>query len=170
MIALIGNLHLLELLAIAGAALLVFGKRLPEVAMRGAGHLVRLRRSVMRMWREAGLEEELRRVRREIEQEAPNLPSAEDLAREADWRAEVQSDIETLDLPTSPGESSHDGEPREDHPEDYDDREHSTEDPDNYDDGEVRDDIHAVPDQETPIVGDAPEELDPPATESKEPN
>jgi Sec-independent protein translocase protein TatA len=34
MIALIGNLHLLELLAIAGVALLVFGKRLPEVAVR----------------------------------------------------------------------------------------------------------------------------------------
>ena len=63
MIALIGNLHLLEVLSIAGAALLVFGKRLPEVAVRGAGQLVRLRRSVMRMWREAGLEEELRRVR-----------------------------------------------------------------------------------------------------------
>lgn len=170
MIALIGNLHLLELLAIAGVALLVFGKRLPEVAVRGAGHLVRLRRSVMRMWREAGLEEELRRVRREIEQEATSLPSAEALTREADWRAEVQSDIESLDLPTSPSESPYSGSPREDHPEDYDDREHSTEDLEDYDDGEVRDDIHAAPDQETPIANDAPGELDPPATESREPN
>ena len=62
MIALIGNFDVMELLVIGSVALLVFGKRLPEVAVRGAAQLVRLRRSVTRMWREAGLEEELRRI------------------------------------------------------------------------------------------------------------
>ncbi|HIF41433.1 MAG TPA: twin-arginine translocase TatA/TatE family subunit [Planctomycetes bacterium] len=169
MIALIGNLHLLELLTIAGGALLVFGKRLPEVAVRGAGQLVRLRRSVMRMWREAGLEEELRRVRREIEQETSSLPSATDLDREADWRAEVQSDIESLDLPTSPSDSSGATGPREDHPEDFDDREPPMDDPDPYDDGEVRDDIHATPDPDSPIEGGLPEDFDQASPDSKEP-
>ncbi|MAG62319.1 hypothetical protein CMO84_02215 [Candidatus Woesearchaeota archaeon] len=170
MIALIGNLHLLELLTIAGAALLVFGKRLPEVAVRGAGQLVRLRRSVMRMWREAGLEEELRRVRREIEQETPKLPSAEDLTREAEWRAEVQSDIESLDLPQGPNELSDCEGPREDHPEDYDDREPIADDPENYDDGEVRDDIHAASDMEPPVGEATPEGLEQPPPESGESN
>ncbi|MBJ76645.1 MAG: hypothetical protein CMJ98_06480 [Planctomycetes bacterium] len=170
MIALIGNLHLLEVLSIAGAALLVFGKRLPEVAVRGAGQLVRLRRSVMRMWREAGLEEELRRVRREIEQETPKLPSAEDLTREVEWRAEVQSDIESLDLPQGPNELSDGGGPREDHPEDYDDREPIADDPEDYDDGEVRDDIHAASDLEPPVGEAAPEDLEQPPPESGESN
>lgn len=170
MIALIGNLHLLEVLAIATGAVLVFGKRLPEVAVRGAGQLVRLRRSVMRMWREAGLEEELRRVRREIEREAPNLPSAADLAREADWRAEVQSDIESLDLPAGQSEPSGDTGPREDHPEDYDDRESFTDDPEAYDDGEVRDDIHASAGTDPPIEDEPPEELDQASPESGESN
>jgi Sec-independent protein translocase protein TatA len=169
MIALIGNLHVLELFAIATGAVLVFGKRLPEVAVRGAGQLVRLRRSVMRMWREAGLEEELRRVRREIEKETPSLPSAADLSREADWRAEVQSDIESLDLPASPSESSGGTAPREGHPEDFDDRESSTDDPDSYDDGEIRDDIHASADTEPSIEDGLPEDLDQDSPESREP-
>lgn len=169
MIALIGNLHALELFAIATGAVLVFGKRLPEVAVRGAGQLVRLRRSVMRMWREAGLEEELRRVRREIEQEAPSLPSAEDLTRESEWRAEVQSDIESLDLPASPSEASGGG-PREGHPEDFDDREPLTDDPEAYDDGEVRDDIHAPADTQSAIEDGLPEDLDQASPESRESN
>ncbi len=145
MIALIGTLDLSELLVVAGGALLVFGKRLPEVAVRAAAQVVRLRRSVTRMWREAGLEEELRRVRRDIEFETPKLPSVAKLASESKWRAQVQSDIEDLDFPDSPTGGS-----REDHPEDHDDREVTAE-PETEDipeEGEQRQDFHAVPDPE----------------------
>jgi len=163
MIALIGNFDVMELLLIGSVALLVFGKRLPEVAVRGAAQLVRLRRSVTRMWREAGLEEELRRVRREIDRETSTLPSAGDLARESDWRPEVQSDIDSLDLPPSSevGEGVGDEVPREDHPEDHDEREGAVEE------GEAGGDFHSDPDPEPTFPDDA---AAPPSPGSKEAN
>jgi Sec-independent protein translocase protein TatA len=108
MLAIIGNLHMMELLVIALAALMIFGRRLPEVAMRGAAQVVRLRRSVTKMWREAGLEEELRKVRRDIDNEVDkvqrSLPSLtgpeDDLDDEAGedpqdehWRANIHSEL-----------------------------------------------------------------------------
>ena len=82
MFALIGNFDLTELLVIAVGALLIFGKRLPEVAMRAAAHFMRLRRAVTKMWREAGIEDELRRVRREIEAEVDSIPTPRTLSDE----------------------------------------------------------------------------------------
>lgn len=108
MLAIIGNLHMTELLVIALAALMIFGRRLPEVAMRGAAQVVRLRRSVTKMWREAGLEEELRKVRRDIDREVHqvqrSLPSIEGLDDDAQdseasapqhehWRDNIHSEI-----------------------------------------------------------------------------
>jgi len=60
-----------ELLTIAGAALMIFGGKLPEVALRLVAQIMRARRAVSRMWRETGLEDELRRVRRDIENAVP---------------------------------------------------------------------------------------------------
>lgn len=76
MLALLGNFDFTELLVVAAGALMVFGKRLPEVAMRAAAHLVRLRRTVQQMWRQSGLEDELRKVRREVERELSDHPAA----------------------------------------------------------------------------------------------
>lgn len=85
MLALIGNLDVLEVVLIFGVAIIVFGKNLPQVAMRGAGHLMKLRKEVSRMWREAGLEEELRRVRRDLENEVPrHLPTADELIQHSE--------------------------------------------------------------------------------------
>jgi len=81
--ALLGNFDFTELLVIGVGALLIFGRRLPEVAMRAAAQLVRLRRAVTQMWREAGIEEELRRVRREIESEVPSPRDMSHLIGEA---------------------------------------------------------------------------------------
>ena len=58
---------------------MIFGKRLPEVAMRAAAHIVRLRRSLGQLWREAGLEQELRRVRRDVERDVARLKDPLDL-------------------------------------------------------------------------------------------
>ena len=73
MFALFGDFAFTELLLVAAVALMVFGKRLPEVAMRAAAQLTRLRRTVTQMWREAGIEEELRKVKRDVEREMPDV-------------------------------------------------------------------------------------------------
>lgn len=70
-LAIFGSLAISELVLIGGVALMIFGGRLPEVVMRGAAQLMRLRKVVTRMWREAGLEQELRRVQWEIERNMP---------------------------------------------------------------------------------------------------
>lgn len=78
MLALFGNLDLVELAVIAVGAILVFGKDLPGVAMKGAAQVMKLRRAVTRMWREAGIEDELRRVRWDLEREERELKAAAD--------------------------------------------------------------------------------------------
>ncbi|MEM6571612.1 MAG: hypothetical protein AAF957_24585 [Planctomycetota bacterium] len=70
-LAIFGSIHLVEILVIGGAALMIFGPRLPEVALRATAHVMRARRAVSKMWRDTGLEEELRRVRRDIELSVP---------------------------------------------------------------------------------------------------
>lgn len=113
-------------------AVLLFGKRLPEVAMRGAAQFVKLRRSVARMWRETGLDSELRRVQRELDQAKRDEWAA---THEHEWQAQLQA--------TEDEERSHkESWPREDHPEDFDSRE-----VDEFGE-EERIDIHAMPDPE----------------------
>ncbi len=74
MLALLFNLDLSELAIILIGAILVFGRNLPQVAMRGAAQFVKLRRQLMQVWREAGFEEELRKAQRELETSVPKLP------------------------------------------------------------------------------------------------
>lgn len=104
MIALIGNFDLTELLVIAVVALMAFGKRLPEVAMRAAVQVARARRALSDMWREAGLEDELRKVRREVEREArlPELQSPYRSAKEAGRRyvRDLERELEARPAPT----------------------------------------------------------------------
>lgn len=70
-VAIFGSLAISEVVLIGAVALMIFGGRLPEVVMRGAAQLMRARKVVTRMWREAGLEQELRRVQWEIERNMP---------------------------------------------------------------------------------------------------
>lgn len=74
MFALLFNLDLSEIAIILIGAILVFGRNLPQVAMRGAAQFVKLRRQLMQVWREAGFEEELRKAQRELEASVPKLP------------------------------------------------------------------------------------------------
>jgi sec-independent protein translocase protein TatA len=62
-LALIGNLSLLELLLIGVVAVLVFGRRLPEVAGQAAGQVMRAKRALTNLRRESGIDDELRRAR-----------------------------------------------------------------------------------------------------------
>lgn len=70
-LAIFGTINGFELLVVVAAALMVFGSRLPDVALRAVAHVMRARRAVTKMWRDTGLEEELRRVRRDIEMSVP---------------------------------------------------------------------------------------------------
>ncbi|MEC7232946.1 MAG: hypothetical protein VXW31_08405 [Planctomycetota bacterium] len=82
----LGPISGLELLVVGVASVLIFGGRLPEVAMRAIAHVMRARRALSQMWRDTGLEDELRRVRREIETKVP---------RQAEF--DVQPRLDTAD-------------------------------------------------------------------------
>jgi len=66
MLALLGNLSLLETLVVAVLAVLVFGKRLPEVSVRVVRWFQSVRRSLDDLRRETGIDEELREARKSI--------------------------------------------------------------------------------------------------------
>jgi Sec-independent protein translocase protein TatA len=63
MLLFINNVNPTELLLIAVVAVLVFGRKLPEVAGQAAAQLAKARRAINDMRRESGLDEELRRAR-----------------------------------------------------------------------------------------------------------
>ncbi len=84
MLALFSNLSFSEVIVVLVIALLVFGKRLPEVAVRASTQFVKARRTLSDMWRQTGLEDELRRVRRDIESEQRRIETGL-----PDWRKEL---------------------------------------------------------------------------------
>jgi len=92
-LAIFGGLHVWEIVLVFGAALMVFGKDLPQVAMRGAAQLVRLKRQLQKMWQEAGLEDELRRVQREVDAQIPKLESPVKT-----FQRETRRHMQSLDL------------------------------------------------------------------------
>jgi Sec-independent protein translocase protein TatA len=131
-----------EVLLIAAAALIVFGRNLPEVDMRAAAQGVRLRRQLSDVWRQTGLGEELRKVRSDLEAEQRRIASqVPDWRKEVpDWRAplgsprseesgsagirEVEAEVETASPETSPSlESKPAGERRAGGEDDVDDEE-----------------------------------------------
>lgn len=65
------NLGMWEIALILVVAVLVFGRDLPSAAVQAAATLQKLRRSLADMRRETGIDEELRRARREFEQAVP---------------------------------------------------------------------------------------------------
>lgn len=65
-LAFFGNLAPTEVLVLAVVAVLVFGKRLPEVAGRGFTQLRRWRQSLDQLRRETGIDQELRNIERGV--------------------------------------------------------------------------------------------------------
>ena len=65
------NLGMFEIGLILVVAVLVFGRDLPSAAVQAAATLQKLRRALADMRRETGIDEELRRARREFEQAVP---------------------------------------------------------------------------------------------------
>lgn len=68
MLALIQNLNVVEIVVIGVVAVLIFGRRLPEVAGQAAHGLAKARRTLQDLRRQTGIDEELRQVRRTVEE------------------------------------------------------------------------------------------------------
>jgi len=104
--ALIDNLGGLELLLVFGAALLVFGRRLPEVAGQAGRQLVKVRRSLDAAWRDTGMEKELRDVKRDLESAIPRDLSIGDMARiasaEMDKRVKANEGVSSAERTEAP--------------------------------------------------------------------
>jgi sec-independent protein translocase protein TatA len=81
------NLGMGEILVVAIVAILVFGRNLPRVAGEAASVVQRLRRSLQDLRRETGIDQELRDLRRKVDQEitAP--------ARQLDVGRQVRGEI-----------------------------------------------------------------------------
>ncbi len=90
MLVFIGNLAPLEIVVIVVIAILVFGRRLPEVAGRFLYQLRRLRQSMYDLRRETGIDQELRNVERSM--------------RKAAWEAEARAakEIEAEEIEADP--------------------------------------------------------------------
>ena len=103
MFAFIDNLGGTELLIVLVAALLVFGKRLPQVAGDAARQMAKLRRSLDEAWRDTGMEKEIAQVRRDLDAAIPRDLSLGDMARAAS--AEMDKRIRTIEAEAKVDES-----------------------------------------------------------------
>jgi Sec-independent protein translocase protein TatA len=95
MFALIDNLGFGEFTIVAIAALLVFGKRLPQVAGQAGAQIAKLRRSLDTAWRESGVAKEIRSVQREFQEAAPRDLSIGEMARMAS--ADIQKNLRDVE-------------------------------------------------------------------------
>jgi Sec-independent protein translocase protein TatA len=80
MLAFIFNFGPFEFMIVLLVAILVFGRNLPSVAVQAASMVQKMRRSLSDLRRETGIDEELRRARRELDEAIPrDLPNLKDL-------------------------------------------------------------------------------------------
>ena len=66
MLALFGNLSPMELLLIGLMAVMIFGRNLPQIAVKAAVQFSKARRNLNKVWRETGVQDEFRRMQREM--------------------------------------------------------------------------------------------------------
>lgn len=95
MLAFIGNLAPLEIVVIAVIAILIFGKRLPDVAGRFLYQIRRMRQSMYDLRRETGIDQEIRNVERSMRQaawEAESRAAREIEAEESETNEESSND------------------------------------------------------------------------------
>jgi len=88
-----------EILVIGIAGVLLFGKRLPEVAGQAGQQLVKFRRSLQQVKAESGMEQEVRKIQRTLEEAIPRDLSVGEVARLASARVSerIQSARRELD-------------------------------------------------------------------------
>ncbi len=77
------NLGPSEIVVIAVVAILVWGRRLPEVAGQAAGVVQRMRRSLDDLRRDTGIDREIQNARRAVDEAVPRGVRTLDVRREA---------------------------------------------------------------------------------------
>jgi len=99
------NLSPTEVIIILVVAIVVFGRRLPEVAGQAAGALQRMRRSLDDLRRETGIDREIRNARRAFEDAVPRDVRSFDLrrkTREGIDKAVRAAEVGPAELPPVP--------------------------------------------------------------------
>lgn len=112
MVAFIFNFGPYELMIVVVVAILLFGRNLPTVAVQAASVVQKMRRSLTDLRRETGIDEELRKARREFENVVPrDLPTKLDVPRiiEHEMKKALEDDEPEPDAGTDPKGAS--GEP-----------------------------------------------------------
>ena len=73
MFAIFEDIGMSEILVIGVFGVLLFGKRLPEVASQAGQQLVKFRRSLQQVKAESGMDQEVRKIQRTIQEAIPQL-------------------------------------------------------------------------------------------------
>jgi TatA/E family protein of Tat protein translocase len=88
MLAIFDNLGFSELLIVVVVAVLIFGKRLPEVASQAGMQIAKFRRSLQDLKNETGIDNDIRKIQREIQEAVPRDLSMGEMARIASLELE----------------------------------------------------------------------------------
>jgi Sec-independent protein translocase protein TatA len=98
--AIFEDIGMSEILVIGIVGVLLFGKRLPEVASQAGQQLVKFRRSLQQVKAESGMDQEVRKIQRTIEEAIPRDFSVGEVARLASARVQerIQSARKEIDL------------------------------------------------------------------------
>jgi Sec-independent protein translocase protein TatA len=94
MLAIFDNLGFFELMIVLVAAILIFGKRLPEVASQAGQQLVKFRRSLEQIKTETNIDNEIRKIQRDIQSAVPRDLSMGEMARIAS--AEIEKRMKSV--------------------------------------------------------------------------
>jgi len=84
--AIFEDIGMSEILVIGIFGVLLFGKRLPEVASQAGQQLVKFRRSLQQVKAESGMDQEVRKIQRTLEEAIPRDFSVGEVARLASAR------------------------------------------------------------------------------------
>lgn len=123
MLAVFSKLGFTELIVIAVFGIMVFGRNLPRIAVQVAAQLTKMRRSLNKVWRETGVQDEIRRMQREMREVEYEVRDAANRAADAEEAAEgaTGEDGESFegaehDVPYHEGEVPPDDDGEEDSP------------------------------------------------------
>ena len=93
MLALFANLSLPELFVIALAGIMVFGRNLPAIVVKAAAQFSKARRALNKVWRETGVQDEFRRMQREMREAEYEVRDAARRAVDAEIEAEEDAEL-----------------------------------------------------------------------------
>jgi len=112
-LAFLTNIGLPELTIVAALAVIIFGKRLPEVAAKAYAELVKLRHGLDRVRRDTGLDRELREIEYSVRDAARKAALETPPPAPAELRV-ARGEEEEQAEPEAPGDEDADADENED--------------------------------------------------------